>query len=130
MPVLIGEKLGLAIAPLARDVALNGSTLKVTRATPDGDEVVEGALPAVVTVSNELGTPRFPSAKSKMAARKMSPTEVSVASLGLAASELKPGVVLMRQFVPEVQGNCEFLKGSPAEVARQLLDKLRADRVI
>lgn len=83
VPILIGEKLGLPIAPLARDVALNGSTLKVTRATPDGDEIVEGALPAVVTVSNELGTPRFPSAKSKMAARKMSPTEISIASLGV-----------------------------------------------
>ncbi|MBP9714208.1 MAG: electron transfer flavoprotein subunit beta/FixA family protein [Sterolibacterium sp.] len=130
VPILIGEKLGLPIAPLARDVALNGSTLKVTRATPDGDEIVEGALPAVVTVSNELGTPRFPSAKSKMAARKMSPTEISIASLGLAADELKSNVILTRQFVPEVQGNCEFLTGSPAEVARQLLDKLRADRVL
>lgn len=130
VPILIGEKLGLPIAPLARDVALNGTTLKVIRATPDGDEIVEGALPAVVTVSNELGTPRFPSAKSKMAARKMSPTEVSIASLGLAADELKPNVILTRQFVPEVQGNCEFITGSPAEIARQLLDKLRADRVI
>ena len=130
VPILIGEKLGLAIAPLARDVALNGTTLKVTRATPDGDEIVEGALPAVITVSNELGTPRFPSAKAKMAARKMSPVDVSIASLGLPATELQPQVVLTRQFVPEVQGNCEFLSGSPAEVARQLFDKLRADRVI
>ena len=130
VPILIGEKLGMAIAPLARDVALNGSTLKVTRATPDGDEVVEGALPAVVTVSNEIGVPRFPSAKSKMAARKMVPVEISATSLGLSADELKPGVVLMRQFVPEVQGNCEFLIGTPADVARQLLEKLRADRVI
>jgi electron transfer flavoprotein beta subunit len=39
-------------------------------------------------------------------------------------------VVLTKQFVPEVQGNCEFLSGSPAELAQQLLDKLRADRVI
>jgi electron transfer flavoprotein beta subunit len=130
VPVLIGEKLGMAIAPLARDVVVNGQFLKVTRATPDGDEVVEGAMPAVVTVSNELGTPRFPSAKSKMAARKMVPTEITAASLGLAAGELKAGVVLLRQFVPEVQGNCEFLTGAPADVARQLLERLRADRVI
>ncbi|KYC28845.1 putative Electron transfer flavoprotein, beta subunit [Sterolibacterium denitrificans] len=130
VPILLGEKLNLAIAPLAREVALNGTTLKVTRATPDGDEIVEGALPAVVTVSNELGTPRFPSAKAKMAARKMTPTEISLASLNLSAGELQPNVVLTRQFVPEVQGNCEFLSGSPAEVAQQLFDKLRADRVI
>ncbi len=130
VPVLIAEKLGMPVAPLARDVVVVGQTLKVTRATPDGDEIVEGAMPAVVTVSNELGTPRFPSAKAKMAARKMAPTEITAASLGLSADELKPGVVLLRQFVPEVQGNCEFLQGAPADVARQLLEKLRADRVI
>lgn len=130
VPILLGEKLGLAIAPLAREVALNGTTLKVTRATPDGDEIVEGALPAVVTVSNELGTPRFPSAKAKMAARKMAPAEISLASLNLSAGELQPNVVLTRQFVPEVQGNCEFLSGSPVEVAQQLFDRLRTDRVI
>lgn len=130
VPILLGEKLKLAIAPLAREVALNGNTLTVTRATPDGDEIVEGNLPALVTISNELGTPRFPSAKAKMAARKMAPTDISLDSLGLSADELKPVVVLTRQFVPEVQGNCEFLEGSPAEVAKQLFDKLRADRVI
>lgn len=130
VPALIGEKLGMPTVPLARDVAYNGGVLKVTRATPDGDEVVEGALPAVVTVSNELGTPRFPSAKAKMAARKMAPVDVAISALGLSAAELTPAVVLTRQFVPEVQGNCEFLSGSAADVARQLLEKLRAERVI
>lgn len=129
VPILIAEQLGMAVAPLARAVEYTGGVLKVTRATPDGDEVVEGQMPAVITVSNELGTPRFPSAKAKMAARKMAPTELAAASL-LPADKLQPAVVLTKQFVPEVQGNCEFLSGSPAELAQQLLDKLRADRVI
>lgn len=127
---LIGERLGHAIAPLARAIEVNGSTLKVTRVTPDGDEVVEGATPAIVTISNELGDPRFPTAKAKMAARKKKPTKVAVDSLGLSADELAPKVVLTKQFVPEVQGNCEFLEGSPAEVAKKLIDTLRADSLI
>jgi electron transfer flavoprotein beta subunit len=104
--------------------------LRVTRVTPDGDEVVQGRLPALVTVSNELGTPRFPTAKAKMAARKMVPTEVTAASLGLGAADLAPRAQLLSQFVPQVHGNCEFIHGSPADAARELLAKLRADRII
>jgi electron transfer flavoprotein beta subunit len=127
---LIGERLGFPVAPLARAIEVSGSNVKVTRVTADGDEVVEGAMPAVVTISNEMGDPRFPTAKSKMAARKMKPEEIAVADLGLSADELTPRVVLVKQYVPEVQGNCEFLTGSPAEVAKQLITKLRADSLI
>ncbi len=130
VPPLLGEKLGMPIAPIARAIEVEGSTLRVTRATPDGDEQVEGATPAVVTISNELGDPRFPTAKAKMAARKKKPVNIAVADLGLSEEELTPGTVLVRQFVPEVQGNCEFLEGSPEEVARLLVEKLRADSVI
>lgn len=130
VPALLGEKLGMPIAPIARAVEIDGSTVKVTRATPDGDELVEGATPAVVTISNELGDPRFPTAKAKMAARKKKPTNIALSDLGLSAEELQAGSVLVKQFVPEVQGNCEFLEGSAEEVARQLVEKLRADSVI
>ena len=77
---LIGERLGFPVAPLARAIEVSGSNVKVTRVTADGDEVVEGAMPAVVTISNEMGDPRFPTAKSKMAARKMKPEEIGRAS--------------------------------------------------
>ncbi len=127
---LIGENLEMPTAPLARAIEVNGSSLKVTRATPDGDEVVEGSTPAVVTVSNEMGDPRFPTAKAKMAARKKKPTKISVDDLGLSTDELTPKVVMTKQFVPEVQGNCEFIEGSPAEAAQTLIDKLRADSLI
>jgi electron transfer flavoprotein beta subunit len=130
VPALIGESLGMPVVPLARAIEVSGPTLKVTRATPDGDEVVEGAMPAVVTVSNELGEPRFPSAKSKMAARKKTPAILAVADLGLSAEQLTARIVLGKQYVPAVQGNCEFIEGTPAEVAKLLIEKLRKDRVI
>ena len=130
VPALIGEKLDMPIAPLARAIDVDGATLRVTRATPDGDEVVEGATPAVVTISNELGDPRFPTAKAKMAARKKKPSVIDIAELSLSENQLTPGTVLIKQFVPEVQGNCEFLEGSAQEIAEQLLAKLRAESAI
>ena len=130
VPVLIGEKLGMATVPLAREVAVDSQLLKLTRVTSDGDELVEGSLPAVVTISNELGDPRFPSAKAKMAARKKKPVVLTAADLGVSPDDLNPKVKLVKQFVPDVQGNCEFLEGSPAEIAQQLIDKLKADQLI
>jgi len=130
VPALLGEALEMPVAPIARAVELEGTTLRVTRVTADGDEVIEGSCPAVVTVSNELGDPRFPTAKGKMAARKKKPTVVALDELGLGADALAPRVKLTKQYVPTIQGDCEFLEGEPAEVAAALISKLRADSVI
>jgi electron transfer flavoprotein beta subunit len=85
----------------------------------------------VVTISNELGDPRYPTAAKKLAARRMKPTVLSPDDLSLAPSDLQPRVRLTRQFVPTVQGNCEFITGdSPAELADGLVGRLREDRVL
>lgn len=130
VPVLLAEKLGMPAVLFARAVDVSGQSLSVTRVTTDGDEVVQGPTPALVTVSNEVGVPRFPTAKAKMAARKMAPTAVALTSLGLSATELAPAVTLVRQQLPVVNGNCQFLQGSAAETARQLVERLRADGVV
>ncbi len=76
---LVGERLGMPIVTIARavELAADGAAVRVTRVTPDGDEVVEASLPAVVTVSNELGTPRYPTAARKIQARRVKPTVVT-----------------------------------------------------
>jgi electron transfer flavoprotein beta subunit len=130
VPALIGETLDMPVVPLARAIEVDGNTVKVTRVTPDGDEVVEGNTPAVITISNELGEPRFPTARAKMAARKKKPTVIAADDLGLSTDDLTAKVVLSKQFVPQVQGSCEFLEGSPAEVAQALMEKLRADSLV
>lgn len=130
VPGLIAEKLGAALVPVAKKLEVQGSTLRITRVTPDGDEVVEGNCPAVVTITNEIGDPRFPTAKAKMAARKKKATVMTVAELGLAPAELTPNVVLTKQRVPEIQGHCEFIDGSVSEAAAKLIAKLRADSLI
>jgi electron transfer flavoprotein beta subunit len=132
VPALVGEALGMPVVTIARAVELpSPSVVRVTRVTPDGDEVVEAPLPAVVTISNELGQPRYPTMAGRMAARRKRPTVVSVDRLGLAAADLESRVVLARQFVPTVHGACEFITGgTPAEIAERLLARLREDGVL
>ncbi len=132
VPALLGESLGMPIVSIARAVEVvagdGGPAVRVTRVTPDGDEVVEASCPVVVTISNELGEPRFPTTAKKIAARRMKPTLVSVEELSVPGEELRPRVTMTRQFVPTVQGNCEFLSdGTPAELADRLIENLRRD---
>jgi electron transfer flavoprotein beta subunit len=135
VPLLLGEALNMPIVSIARAVELaessNGLAVRVTRVTPDGEELVEASCPVVVTISNELGEPRFPTTAKKIAARRMKPTIVSVEELSLSPKEQKPRVTLTRQFVPTVQGNCEFISGeTPAELADRLIAALREENVL
>jgi electron transfer flavoprotein beta subunit len=132
VPALMGEILGMPVAAVARAVeSVDGASLRVTRVTPEGDEVVEVACPVVVTISNELGDPRYPTAANKIKARRKTPTTVSVEDLGLPPEELQPRVTFTRQFVPTVQGNCEFISGeTAAATADSLIARLREDSVI
>jgi len=129
VPALLGELLDMPIVTIARDVeAVEGSVWRVTRVTPDGDEVVEVSGAAVVTISNELGEARYPTAANKIKARRLKPTLVAVDELGLAAEQLQPRLTFTKQFVPTIQGNCEFISGdSPAEPADRLIARLRED---
>jgi len=135
VPALLCERLGLPLVTNARAIdrveTAAGPGFRVVRVTPDGDELVEVTGAAVVTVSSELGTPRYPTAARKLAARKRQPEVVEPASLGLSEADLSPRVVLRRQLVPAVQGRCEMLAAdSPGAIAEALLERLRADRVI
>jgi electron transfer flavoprotein beta subunit len=135
VPAVIGERLGLPVVAMARDLRLRADAgapaIEVTRVTPDGDEVVTCALPAVVTVSSELGAPRYPSGAAMMAARRKRPAVLSPADLGLDAAAPVPRLVLRRLLVPTVQGQCEFIDGGgPRKAAEELLRRLRADGVL
>ena len=133
VPALMSELLEMPLVSIARAVELSDDSaapvVRVTRVTPDGDEVVEAACPAIVTISSELGPPRYPTARATMAARRMQPTVVSLDDLGIAAADLQPSVVVRRQFVPTIQGNCEMIVGeTPAELAGNLIERLRANQ--
>jgi electron transfer flavoprotein beta subunit len=135
VPALISEKLAMPLVTIARALEVtesgNGAVVRVTRVTPDGDEVVEAPCPAVVTISNELGEPRYPTAAKKIAARRMKPTIVSVDDLPLGPEDLQPRVTLTQQFVPTIQGNCEFISGeTPTDVAARLIERLREDSIL
>ena len=102
-----------------------------TARRPDAGALAEAAPPAAATTSHGLGLPRYPTPAGRIAARRKQATVLSPDDLGLTPADLQPRAVLTRQFVPQVQGNCEMLTGdSPAQMAADLIERLRADQVL
>ncbi len=131
VPALLGEALKMPVVTIARAVEVTAGAVRVTRVTPDAEEIVEADLPAIVTISNELGQPRYPTTAGRIAARRKQATALSPEDLGLSSDDLQPRAVLTKQFVPDVQGNCEFITGdTPAQLADALIKRLRADQVL
>jgi len=56
--------------------------VKVRRLTDNGYDLVEAPMPAVISGTQALGTPRYPSLKGIMAARSRSIRQLSLADLG------------------------------------------------
>ncbi len=130
----IGELLGVAVISFAKDVQIENGVARVERALDDGTEIVEAPLPVVVTVSNELGTPRTPSLRETMRAARKPVAVWSASDLGLAADTVGAAGarrVLERMFIPVKQNRCELIAGnSPEEQAAGLAQRLHASRLI
>ena len=131
VPLGLAELLGLSCISLCRKVDVSNGKVFAERNTPDGYEVVEAELPSLVTVSNELGQPRYPTLRGIMAATRKRPTIWTISDLGMDPAQLEPRVTLHNLFVPESGQECEYIEGENAAAAgRQLALKLREDKLI
>lgn len=88
VPALLAELLAVPQLTQARKVTVDGAAVTIERATDAGFEVIEGSMPAVISVVEKTNEPRYPSFKGIMAAKKK-PLEVkSLADIGLDPGEV------------------------------------------
>jgi len=131
VPLGLAELLKLPCVTIAQKVEVKDKQVTVHRALTDGTEVMEAPLPALVTVSNELGAPRYPTLRGIMAASRKQPTQWKLADLGLNAASVSPRVEATQVFVPTKQKNVEFISGdTDEEKGWNLARKLRAAKLI
>ncbi|GAB2820002.1 electron transfer flavoprotein subunit beta/FixA family protein [Lentzea nigeriaca] len=88
VPAILAELLGLPQVTQLRKVTVEGTTIKGERETDEGVAFLEASLPAVVSVTEKINEPRYPSFKGIMAAKKKPVSTVTVADLGIDASEV------------------------------------------
>ena len=126
VPLGIAELLGLPCVTLARKVEVRGDRAVVERFLIDAYEVVEAPMPAVVTVTSELGQVRYPVLREIMAARRRQPTVWTADEVGVELGDVKPSVELLDLRVPEVERRCQMVQGADeGDAARNLSLALR-----
>ncbi|GAB3431564.1 electron transfer flavoprotein subunit beta/FixA family protein [Actinophytocola sediminis] len=91
VPAILAELLGYPQLTHAREVTVDGTTIKVTRETEEGLTHLEASLPAVISVGEKINEPRYPSFKGIMAAKKKPVETLAVADLGVDAGEVGLG---------------------------------------
>jgi len=103
------------------------SRIVVQRLMDDGYDVVESSLPVLLTVVRELNSPRLPSLKGKMAAKKAVIKKLTAAdikadeeSLGLKGSPTQ----VRNIFAPEVRKDRKMFEGTAEEQVDSLIKEL------
>ncbi len=130
----IAELLGLPSVTVAKKIDITDGKARVERLTPDGYEVLEVTLPALITVSNELGEARYPTLERIMAAAEKEPIVWKPADIGVEPSQIgaagrRTKLVKLSQPVREVK--CEIIEGeTPGGAASNLALKLREAKLL
>jgi electron transfer flavoprotein beta subunit len=118
MGPMLAELLGIAQANVVVKLELGEGTFKAEREIEIGSEIVEGALPAVITAQKGLNEPRYASLKGIMAAKKKTIEE-------LEAAAATAGAQVSALALPPERPAGRRMEGEPADQAKALLQALK-----
>jgi electron transfer flavoprotein beta subunit len=129
-PAQTARVLGWPMLGLAGQIKLEEGLVRVDHVIEEGRQSVSAKLPAVLSVVQSIGEPRYP---SFMGIRKASKATIPVWSLSdLGTSAPEPVVRRSELMNPPVQETTiEVISGeSPAEIADKLADKILAEKIL
>lgn len=110
--------------------ALNDGVVRAERSFEEERQVVEAKLPVVISVSKDIGEPRYP---SFMGIRKASRAVIPTWDLAELGIETPQTVVKWPQVMnpPTREIKTEMISGgTPQEIAEALADKILAEKVL
>jgi electron transfer flavoprotein beta subunit len=132
-PVL-AQLLGIPHATMIKKLELATNTAKVNRELEGGlEEQLEIKLPALFSVQTGINEPRY---VSIMGIRKAMQKEIKVVTLadtGLTEADVGPQgswLTIDKLYVPPVEKQAEFLKGTPDEIAIRITEILKSKGLI
>jgi len=120
----------LTLVSVIAEIDPNSGKIKIERSIEEGRQVVEGKMPAVISVVKDIGEPRYP---SFMGIRKASRAEIPVWSLADLGLEVSAPFVTWPEMKnpPKREVQTEMITGeSPQEVAARLAEKILAEKVL
>ena len=131
---ILAQMLGVTHATMVKKIELDSGTAKTDRELEGGlEEQLEIELPALFSVQTGLNEPRY---VSIMGIRKAMQKEIKVMSLadtGLSENDVGEAgswIKIEKLYVPPVEKQAEFIKGSPEEVAAKIVEIVKARGLI
>lgn len=91
VPAMLAERLGLPQVTFASELTVEGDTVTIRRDGDVASETITASMPALVSVTDQINEPRYPSFKGIMAAKKKPVEQWSLADLGVDASQVGLG---------------------------------------
>jgi electron transfer flavoprotein beta subunit len=132
VPSMVADRLGVPQATNAADIRVDGGSVVVHRESDNATEEVVVSLPAVVSVTDQSGEPRYPAFKAIMQARKKPVETWSLADLGVDPAEV--GLAAAGTVVHDVQPRPPRAAGTvvvdEGDGAARLADFLVANKFI
>jgi electron transfer flavoprotein beta subunit len=129
--IMLAEFLGLPCVSnvIAIDV-IDDQHIKVSRLGDAGTEIVELALPAVITVSDSINEPRLPQMRGLMMAKKKKIDEMDLAALGTSADEVGAGAPkseVVEFLASKTRKAGQKFEGDPAEITAKVVGLLASE---
>jgi electron transfer flavoprotein beta subunit len=127
---ILAELLDIPHGTMVKKLELGTGNVKVNRELEGGlEEQLEIKLPALIAVQTGINEPRY---VSIMGIRKAMQKEIKIMALadtGLSETDVGPAgswLTVDKLYVPPIEKQAEFLKGTPDEVATKVTDLLKS----
>ena len=88
VPTMLAERLGLPAVTYASELTVADGIVSVRRDGDAASQTIEASLPALVSVTDQINEPRYPSFKGIMAAKKKPVEKWALADLGIEPGQV------------------------------------------
>ena len=129
----IAEKLGIPQITYVQDFKIEGDKVICQRALEDGYQVIETAMPCLLTAIKDLNEPRYPSVggifdayEKEIKVWGINEVPIDTTKAGLKGSPTN----VFRTFTPEPKGAGVMLEGADKETVKDLIARLQAKHIL
>ena len=127
VPSILAELLDLPQVNLIVKLEIENNKFRAEREIEGAREIIEGSLPAVFSTQKDLNTPRYPSIKEIMGAKRKEITTKNAQDLGIAdeITQTRNQLILHQLSLPPIRPAGIKLEGTADEQVKQLVQALR-----
>lgn len=126
--IILAEYLGLpCVSNVIALEVVDDQHIRVSRAGDGGTEIVEVALPAVITVDVSINEPRLPAMRGVMMAKKKKINVMDLATLGISSDDISgagPRSEIVEFMASQTRQGGRKFEGDAAEITAQVVNLL------